>query len=285
MGYFRFRRRIKIAPGVHWNIGKKGSSISLGGHGFTHTVGPKASRTTIGIPGTGVSYTQVHSHSKPTASPPPPSSVPASQLPTKSSASKFFYVFGVILLVIWLLGKFSEQKAPSANNVYPLGSPSPSVSFSSSSRSSVTERPRYSAKSSRTASTPSATYSANPTYSPIDVRRALPVESDHNAVASPSVTQTPQSWVYPTAPSQSPFPTPVAHTYRVVNIIAGDFLYLRSGPGSSYHTVARIPPGTRGIVLGTKRAANGSTMWQEISVGGYVGWVNEIYLEAELWGD
>src|SRR5438552_10219324 len=108
MGYFRFRRSIKILPGVRWNIGKKSTSVSVGGRGLTYTIGTKGSRTTVGIPGTGLSYTQIHTHSKPgSAVPPPPSSVPSSQVPTKSNASKFFYVFGMILLVIWLLGKLS----------------------------------------------------------------------------------------------------------------------------------------------------------------------------------
>jgi hypothetical protein len=72
MGFFRFRRSIKILPGVRWNIGKNSSSVSLGGKGLTYTTGTKGSRTTVGIPGTGLSYTQVHHHSSaPPGSPPP----------------------------------------------------------------------------------------------------------------------------------------------------------------------------------------------------------------------
>ena len=55
MGW-RFRKSIRIIPGVRVNLGKKGASVSLGGRGLTHTVGPKGSRTTVGIPGTGISY-------------------------------------------------------------------------------------------------------------------------------------------------------------------------------------------------------------------------------------
>lgn len=54
----RFRRRIKIAPGIHVNIGKKRASISLGRSGATLNVGGKQGpRVTVGIPGTGLSYT------------------------------------------------------------------------------------------------------------------------------------------------------------------------------------------------------------------------------------
>ena len=59
MGFFRFRRSIKLFPGVRWNIGKKSSSLSFGGKGAHYTVGgPRGSRTTVGIPGTGLSYTE-----------------------------------------------------------------------------------------------------------------------------------------------------------------------------------------------------------------------------------
>ena len=64
MGFFRFRRSIKIAPGIRWNLGKRSSSISFGGKGFHYTVGgPRGSRTTVGIPGTGLSYTETSGHS------------------------------------------------------------------------------------------------------------------------------------------------------------------------------------------------------------------------------
>ena len=61
MGFFRFRRSIKLFPGVRWNIGKKSSSLSIGGRGAHYTVGTSGTRTTVGIPGTGLSYTDIHS--------------------------------------------------------------------------------------------------------------------------------------------------------------------------------------------------------------------------------
>ena len=60
MGFFRFRRSIKILPGVRWNIGKKSTSLSIGPRGAHYTVGTAGSRTTVGIPGTGLSYTDIH---------------------------------------------------------------------------------------------------------------------------------------------------------------------------------------------------------------------------------
>jgi hypothetical protein len=58
MGAFRFRRRIKVAPGVTLNIGKRGVSTSIGPRGAKFTVGTHGRRATIGLPGTGMSYTQ-----------------------------------------------------------------------------------------------------------------------------------------------------------------------------------------------------------------------------------
>lgn len=54
---FRFRRTLKIAPGVHINLSKSGPSLSLGPRGAKYTIGPRGDRATVGIPGTGLSYT------------------------------------------------------------------------------------------------------------------------------------------------------------------------------------------------------------------------------------
>lgn len=53
----RFRKSFKVAPGVRINLGKKGVGMSVGGKGFRYSVSPTGRRTsTIGIPGTGISY-------------------------------------------------------------------------------------------------------------------------------------------------------------------------------------------------------------------------------------
>jgi hypothetical protein len=55
---FRFQRHIRILPGLRINLSKSGVSASVGGHGAWLTVGPRGSRATVGLPGTGLSYTQ-----------------------------------------------------------------------------------------------------------------------------------------------------------------------------------------------------------------------------------
>lgn len=60
MGHFRFRRSMKIAPGLKLNFNKNSTSLTFGGKGAHYTVNSKGSKTTtFGIPGTGLSYTDV----------------------------------------------------------------------------------------------------------------------------------------------------------------------------------------------------------------------------------
>ena len=54
---FRFSKHVRIAPGIRLNVSKGGISSSLGGKGLTVNVGPRKTRTTVGLPGTGLSYT------------------------------------------------------------------------------------------------------------------------------------------------------------------------------------------------------------------------------------
>lgn len=55
---FRFRKIIKVAPGVKLNISKSGISTSFGGRGATLNVGKNGLRGTVGLPGTGLSYSK-----------------------------------------------------------------------------------------------------------------------------------------------------------------------------------------------------------------------------------
>ena len=53
---FRYHKSVKILPGMRLNFSKSGTSLSVGGHGFTTNFGHGKRTTTIGIPGTGLSY-------------------------------------------------------------------------------------------------------------------------------------------------------------------------------------------------------------------------------------
>jgi hypothetical protein len=56
---FRFRRSIRVLPFLRLNIGKRGASVSIGGRGAHVTLGHGQVRETVGLPGTGLSYTHV----------------------------------------------------------------------------------------------------------------------------------------------------------------------------------------------------------------------------------
>ena len=93
MGFFRFRRSFKIMPGVRWNLGKRSSSVSFGGKGFHYTVGgPRGSRTTVGIPGTGLSYTETSGRSS---------------SPSTTESSGCAGCFGQIIVLLLVLGAIS----------------------------------------------------------------------------------------------------------------------------------------------------------------------------------
>ena len=76
----RFRRTLKIIPGVRLNISLGGPSVSFGPRGLHYTVGLRGTRLTAGIPGSGLSWTkyQRYPSQSPSGQPPqlPPSEVP-----------------------------------------------------------------------------------------------------------------------------------------------------------------------------------------------------------------
>jgi len=56
---FRFRRTVKIMPGVRLNINKSSLSVSVGPRGLKHTISTNGTTTnTAGIPGSGLFYTE-----------------------------------------------------------------------------------------------------------------------------------------------------------------------------------------------------------------------------------
>lgn len=55
---FRFRRSVRLAPGLRLNIGKRGVSLSSGVRGASVTLGRRGLYGNVGAPGTGMSYRQ-----------------------------------------------------------------------------------------------------------------------------------------------------------------------------------------------------------------------------------
>jgi len=54
----RFYRRVPMGNGTTLNLGKRNISMSFGGRGFHYTIGTAGRRVTIGLPGTGLYWTE-----------------------------------------------------------------------------------------------------------------------------------------------------------------------------------------------------------------------------------
>src|SRR5262249_54156181 len=160
-----------------------------------------------------------------------------------------------------------------------LKSPSPSTSLETATPA-LTSRATASPSAAglaTTNSTPAApiqsqsefTSETTPTPSPAELATtsSTPVDVAPQAFPEATFTATPNA-----LDASAVTATPAPSTYRVIGISSGDYLNVREGAGSNYPVVATLEPGTGGIVLGTKRAANGETTWQEIFVGGHSGW-------------
>ena len=85
----RFRKSVKICKGVKINLSKSGASLSLGGKGSTFNFSGRGAKHTIGLPGTGFSYTTSINKGKKSASrkSTAPSSRVASSVSTPSSVN------------------------------------------------------------------------------------------------------------------------------------------------------------------------------------------------------
>jgi len=91
MGYLRFWRRMKIAPGMTLNLSKSGGSLSFGPRGAKYTIGPRGRRTTVGIPGTGLFYTQTASGGRRSGSGRRSQAEPAPVVPPESRLTMGFF--------------------------------------------------------------------------------------------------------------------------------------------------------------------------------------------------
>jgi len=91
MGFFRFRKRIKVMPGVWFNLSKRGVSTSFGGKGLTLNEKNGKIRTTVGLPGTGLSYSSTSTGQE-------------SQDPAKRVTHPILWILLVIVVMAYLLG-------------------------------------------------------------------------------------------------------------------------------------------------------------------------------------
>jgi hypothetical protein len=59
----RYRRSIRLAPGLRINLSKTGGSVSVGTRGSTVNLSERGTKATMGLPGSGLSYSTLLSRS------------------------------------------------------------------------------------------------------------------------------------------------------------------------------------------------------------------------------
>jgi hypothetical protein len=109
---FRFRRSVKILPGIRLNFGKRGISTSIGVRGAHVTIGKSGTRTTVGLPGSGLSYTHLerpHREVSTAAAAEPPTNAEASP----GSAWRGFLWIGLIAAaLVIVIGRLATPAPP-----------------------------------------------------------------------------------------------------------------------------------------------------------------------------
>ena len=92
---FRFRRSLRLAPGIRINLSKTGASLSLGRRGATLNFSGRGTKATVGLPGSGLSYSTM-------IQPGPPTALPRDEV-RGLNAIGFIVVAIVVLIVLFVL--------------------------------------------------------------------------------------------------------------------------------------------------------------------------------------
>lgn len=98
----RFRKSIKIVPGVKVNLSKSGVSTSVGGRGATVNFSKRGTRVTAGIPGTGLSASKLY----------PKSPKPYQDRPT--GKDEWIVPLIVLAIIFGFIAYFSDKLRPLA---------------------------------------------------------------------------------------------------------------------------------------------------------------------------
>ena len=118
---FRFRRSLRIAPGLRLNFSRSGISTSLGGRGATYTIGPRGTRTTVGLPGTGLFWTSSSARRTPAAG----TDLPDAAGAALSQGGAGCVWIAAILAVILMIGMCSSSTPPTSAPPQPMPTASP----------------------------------------------------------------------------------------------------------------------------------------------------------------
>lgn len=108
---FRFRKSIKLAPGVKLNLGKKSVGVSVGGkYGGVSYNSRNGARARVSAPGTGLSYTtSLNSKSRSKTA---PAQAPAPVEKEKKPFYKSWLFWAAVIVVLFLLSSCSAAPVP-----------------------------------------------------------------------------------------------------------------------------------------------------------------------------
>lgn len=95
----KFRKSVKIAPGVRVNLGKKSSSVSIGNKYGGYNIGSRGTRARVSAPGTGLSYSERLGKGRQQRSPHEPKQHSTAEWVTAA-------IVGLVLffMLVWLFG-------------------------------------------------------------------------------------------------------------------------------------------------------------------------------------
>ena len=97
---FRFRRRLPIIKGLPYlNVGKRGSSISLGGRGATLNLSKRGTRASAGLTGSGLSW---RGPTRPWA-PGHAAGSAADTAPRRSTTGDYIFFFAVLAALLAII--------------------------------------------------------------------------------------------------------------------------------------------------------------------------------------
>lgn len=97
MGW-RVNRRIRLFGGIYMNVSKRGTSFTARTKGVSITSGKKSGRATVGLPGTGLSYSKSFSKGRAEAAP----------IKQRGFGFKFFFALGSM---VWAFIAFAILKS------------------------------------------------------------------------------------------------------------------------------------------------------------------------------
>jgi hypothetical protein len=101
---FRFRKSIRLLPGVRVNLSKSGVSTSIGRPGATVNIGKRGLRATVGLPGTGLSYSEQVKLGK------AGSAGSDSPAPGKKASGRWLLLLIIVFAVALMLSGCQQQK-------------------------------------------------------------------------------------------------------------------------------------------------------------------------------